>query len=366
MRLISILLSQWKALPIFIRIGQFIGLLALILYVIGGFAPLLVEIIYGRYFYPFIAPKLALVFGLISWSLTDISLIFVIALLVLSPFLGLLKALLKKRKRFSALGSFIGWGCGIWGYVFALYIILWGFNYLRPSIDFQLNLPEISVERETQLLKLIARKTNTLRSSLPGDKKGCVVSSLSIEDADRAIEKYQNEILSKYNFPTYSGGGSKTRMFSKFWLQRGAAGIYGPFTGERNIVWPVAPASLTTVIAHERAHFAGFAKEDTANFWSILTAWSVPNNEMQYSGWFTFWRLLPKSALITYELSTDVKRDFMCLVNFSRVNVGLEAESSKELYDLWLKSQGVTNGSQSYNEAIGLLLRYLNQNSSLL
>ncbi len=262
--------------------------------------------------------------------------------------------------------SFIGWGCGVWGYVFALYITLWGFNYLRPSIASQLKIPEITTEREVELLKLIANKTNALRSTLPSDKDGCVISSLSFDDVDKDVEKYQNEILLKCNFPTSSGHGSKVRMFSTFWLKRGGGGIYGPFTAERNIVLPVPPASLTTAIAHERAHFAGFAQEDTANFWSILTAWSIPNKEMQYSGWFRLWWLLPDSALVTYDLAEDVKRDFFCLDNYLRKNVGLEAKTFEEAYDIWLKSQGITNGNQSYNEASGLVLRYLDQTSSLL
>src|SRR2546421_2599 len=65
----------------------------------------------------------------------------------------------------------------------------------------------------------------------------------------------------------------------------GLSGFYMPFTGEPNFNAAQPDFDLPYVVAHEKAHQRGFAREDEANFIAFVVCVNSTNPYVRYSGY---------------------------------------------------------------------------------
>jgi hypothetical protein len=153
-------------------------------------------------------------------------------------------------------------------------------------------------------------------------------------------------------------GAPKPTLANPFMNATGTSGYINPLALDvhlaSDLLWFERPFSL----AHEWSHVAGFAREDEANFLSIVTCTRSDDPVVEYSGWLELFLYLPPQA--RYARRTFVPlvwADFAALRKRDqrRINLTL-ARFSWHTYNAYLKSNHVASGVQNYNEVTRLYL----------
>jgi hypothetical protein len=153
-------------------------------------------------------------------------------------------------------------------------------------------------------------------------------------------------------------GAPKPTLADPFMAATGTSGFVNPLTLNvqlaSDLFWFERPFAL----AHEWSHVAGFAREDEANYISIVSCIRSTDPAQQYSGWLELFLYLPR-------LKHYPKRMFVPLVwsdfrrmsdrDKRRINVSL-AQLSWRTYNVYLKSNHVAAGVLNYDEVTKLYL----------
>jgi hypothetical protein len=108
---------------------------------------------------------------------------------------------------------------------------------------------------------------------------------------------------------------------------------------------------------HEYAHFAGYALEQDADIIAYWSGWLSPDPVWQYSAWLEFWMSVKAPSEVYQQLSNAIIDDMKCYQDFltSQPRWSINTLAWK-VYEVHLKSQGVTEGLGSYQlgEAMAL------------
>jgi hypothetical protein len=139
----------------------------------------------------------------------------------------------------------------------------------------------------------------------------------------------------------------------------GILGIYFPFTGESYIDPTLHPLEKPFTVAHEMAHSYGVTNEGEANF----IAWVICSNSddflLKYSGHL---RLLMYQLRDYYRMAPDEYREWIKklepglradLISIQKASDAIKPfsiELSRKSNDIFLKSQGVKAGINSYQQ----------------
>lgn len=262
---------------------------------------------------------------------------------------------LKKRllNALSSLGIFLG-------YAVTAFYFLWGFNYARISFKKQMDLT-LTVPDSTQLkneLILSAQETETALTNFKNG--GQILENKNLEDTVRAA---LFETMRKLNLPITGTPRGREIKPDGSMFRFGISGIYIPFVGEANMDAANYVLEKPFTLAHEMAHGLGWTDEGTCNFIAYLTCTQSSNSFLKYSGYISYYRYIaPTYRRINNEdykkfretLSPDLKKDLDAIQKaILKYPLWL---SSDGLNDVFLKSQGVKAGINSYNQVV-LLVR---------
>ena len=229
------------------------------------------------------------------------------------------------------------------------FYISWGVNYFRlplhKSISQEVYLNEKKIETLTRFISI---QCNKLKKEINTKKTG----------NKNNLNSYKNIIESKNKKFKYSN-------FSIILSYLGIKGYYNPFTNEANVNSEIPDILIPVTIYHELAHKQGFASESDANFIGFFNAYNNHDAEIQYSASFFAFRYLyhdlykmnPNSAENIYEsLNSEVKNDFSIVSNFWLYYSNRFQKIQKNIFDLFLKTNGQKKGINSYDEVVKLLL----------
>lgn len=153
-------------------------------------------------------------------------------------------------------------------------------------------------------------------------------------------------------------GPPKPTIGDPFMAMSGTSGFINPLTLNvhlaSDLLWFERPFSL----AHEWSHVAAYAREDEANYLSIVSCLRSNDPVIQYSGWLELFLYLP--PLNHYGKKTFVPlvwQDFAAIRerNKRRINLTV-AHWSWQTYNVYLKSNRIASGVQNYNEVTRLYL----------
>jgi len=346
----------------FLAIGLAVGLN----YYAAGHAEITEEIYSGRIYRNF-SQVLSRITGLYSYSLAEIIVVFLAGCLLW----GLIKGL-KKLARSAGRKVFQPWpalaklflACGI---IYFLFIVMWGLNYNRLSMDVILGLEirPASVEELTKAAEDLLREVNGLRSQVQEDQEGVMYTPGGYRRVlDRAALGYQAVAP---RIPELAGqyGPPKPVALSRPWSYTGIWGVYFPFTAEANVNIAIPAPYLPFTAAQEMAHQRGFAREDEAHYIAYLVCRSHPDAEFRYSGNLMglvhLMRALAQADPQAYQemvgrLSDGVKRDILALEKFNEQHENPLETLSQKINNLYLKANRQKDGIQSYGRMVDLLL----------
>jgi hypothetical protein len=332
-----------------------LGVLSLIVRYFAVQNPEATDTIYARTVFPGVRNLIDMTLGKLPFPSVYLFVFTVILVLVYFSW-SFLKKEGWKRKAFYTVNATSN---GLGALVF-FFLILWGFNYQRTPIFQQLGLKPkalnlVELKEEIWITQRLVKQNRGLIT----EDTTAITDILEYEELEKLVRANMGEHLDMLglNFT----GNPRTKMFPPpgFMRKMGILGIYFPFTGESYIDPTLHPLEQPFTIAHEMAHSYGVTDEGEANF----IAWVICSNSedplLRYSGQL---RLLMYQFRDYYRMAPDeykeyiktidpgVLNDLISLQKATQVIKPISIEISRKSNDIFLKSQGVKAGVNSYQQ----------------
>jgi len=251
--------------------------------------------------------------------------------------------------------------------IYAGFCLLWGVYYYGDDFAAQSGLEagEVSAEELAAVTEYFARLANDYAPRVPRDGNGLCAT-------DRArVLAYSPQLYRRTveQFPCLAGPelAAKGIRFSRILSYTDFTGFFSPFTGEANVNMDFPPALFAATVGHELAHQRGVAKEQEANFVSVLACLNDGDPDYCYSACLLAYTHLG-NALYTadrqsweriYEsLSEEVLRDFAADRDYWRQFDTPVQTVSNTVYEGFLHSYDQVLGLRSYGACVDLLVHY--------
>ncbi|MDX2004021.1 MAG: DUF3810 family protein [Meiothermus sp.] len=307
---------------------------------------------YSRGFYPWLASGLVPLAGAVPFSLAAL-------VVVLVPAGWAVWSMGRLRRR--RLLEWLGGSALLVATVYALFVLVWGANYGRLSIEAQMGLaagaqnPQELGRLVERLGTLIARSASAKRDS--GAARAALRASLV-----ETVRGLTGVAPTLPDWPKTLPPGSLIRLGN-------ASGVVSPITLEAHLDGALWEPFELAIGAHELAHIAGYAREADADLVAALAGLAAHDPYARYATALKLWaeaarqlpperyaaalRALPGAARADLEASRAV---------FVRYRLPEWVRNLQtQLYDRYLTSQGVGAGVGDYSRTIGLLLDAVRQ-----
>ncbi|MCC7464951.1 MAG: DUF3810 family protein, partial [Saprospiraceae bacterium] len=254
------------------------------------------------------------------------------------------------------------------GVVIGCFFWLWGFNYARTPLHEQLNFHPVPLD-SSQLWTALNRETRMLgqlRCQLAG------VDTMPLEDrnlwpsfAEDTVRLAVQTWLHKQGFPADSR--VRTRMIQPqgTLFSFGASGIYWPWAGEGNLESGMHPLRILPAMAHEMGHAYGFGDEGVCNFIAYVSLADHSNTYMAYCARLDYWGDLARACRrqnpetfrneFLPKIPEGILADEAAIRKQHAKYQELAPELRYQVYDSYLKAQGIESGMLNYNEVLMLV-----------
>jgi hypothetical protein len=320
--------------------------------------PSFIESVYSRGIYAGVVKA----FGVVnrsSFSWAEI----VVAAGIVAALLAAYRSLRSKRTAV-ALGTL--WWMG--GLVLWVFLVLWGFNYARPSLESRMGLAidQASPQDLVEAGKRAALHTSSLFSELEGAGAPTQLP-MSIEELDAIVDSAYRELRLPGDEIGVATTPAKPLWGSTLFSYLGISGIFVPFTGEPSVNALQPGVALPLVVAHEKAHQRGITHEGEASFAAFLVCSREESPPyLRYAAYlFAAQHLLGEaSQYLPREevaegwalLGEGPLADVRALRDFWRQYEGPASEAASRVNDSYLRALRVPGGVQSYDTVARLLL----------
>lgn len=251
---------------------------------------------------------------------------------------------------------------------YAGFCLLWGSYYAGDSFCERIGLRDepVSAEELETVTVWFAQKANEYSSRVGRDENG-VFAVPREQIMERGVTIYHNV---QGKFPALAGDDlrPKPMIFSKVMSAIQFTGFFFPLTGEANLNMDSPACMLPSTVAHELAHQRGVAKEQEANFASVLASLESGDDVYIYSASllayihlgnalydadYEAWRAVYSS------LNEQVLADFAAnSAYWDKYEDTVVSSVSDTVYESFLESYGQTLGLKSYGACVDLLVAY--------
>lgn len=245
------------------------------------------------------------------------------------------------------------------GAAYLWFVIAWGGNYARPSVEARLGLSAAPVQPAeiSRLLDAIVRACNrevdaAHRVGFPGahDVPPALIAALHAVERDRGRVR-----------PTVPSRPKATWLGP--WFQAaGIDGMLAPLALETLVAPDLTPPERPFVLAHEWAHLSGEAPEAEASFmaWQVTERADAP---ARYSAALALFAetaaQVPQAERIRAleALALPVRQDLAAVAARAAARSAVARQVAWRTYDGYLRAQGVDDGVQSYSRVVSLVIR---------
>jgi hypothetical protein len=398
-----------------------VGVTGLLIYAAPRY-PALVENYYSRGLYPYLVLVLNGLSGLLPVSVAEVTLALIVSSSVGYGIVKLIQWYRRRGQPTVRQAGLLGlqyWGRqGLRGLVMVSslmlgFLVVWGLNYHRQPLVNSLALglsPSTNAAAKTaaltaacqalieqinaddQLLYGVAAAGVNAAASVPtaattvktenSPKITTAINTLAnVTDQATALpinQRTLNEILDEAyrQEPLLQGvcavvpSVAKPVYFSRLMSYLHISGVYFPFTAEAHYNREQPDVELPFVIAHEKAHQRGIARESEANFVAFLVCQRARHPYVRYAG-----NLLTLNYLLADLVSSDARqyqqlvakllpqprRDRQAIRDFWRQYQGRISRVATTANDAYLKANNVHSGVANYDEMVELILAYRQQ-----
>ena len=254
------------------------------------------------------------------------------------------------------------------GLVLALFYVLWGFNYARPSWAERAGWPTWDGADPDEIAAFAEAATAALNTSyLELHGVADAGEPTSLPDAMRlneVIDEGWGAAVEWLKLPSRAGeryGRVKFPRSSPIFARLGISGMYVPFTGEALVVAGLPALFYPVTMAHEKAHQRGYTGEADASFLGFVAAALSPDPLARYSAaYYAHAQLVSALAMVDRDAARDliarrlpgVQRDVEHAAEYSRRYEGAAREIGRGVNDRYLRAHGVDHGVQDYRRSI--------------
>lgn len=320
----------------------------------------LIEMYYANGLFQKMAYIQRLVIGWLPFSVGDI-LYFIAIIWLLVKIVNLI------RTKFSRNGFVKGLGNTVSNLllVYIFFCLLWGMNYYRLGMSYQLKLQPgaFNTNELKDITSIIINKVNTARKSI----RDSSLMRTSPEVIYKEAEQAYNNANKKYVFLHYQNASIKTSLYGKLGNYLGFLGYYNPFTGEAQLNATPPSFILPFTTCHEVAHQLGYASEGEANFVGYLTSKESTNKLFLYSLYFDLFNyannaLFARDSVAARKnvtlLDTSVINDIKIYRAFINSYKNPLEPIITRFYGSYLKANNQPKGLRSYDDVIAWLIAY--------
>jgi hypothetical protein len=339
---------------------------------LASLMPDMVERVYSNFFYYYFSRIVSAFNRLVGFSLAEIGLIILAIALVLWLAWLLQKTWNGFINPFELLLYLLYRGLWAGGIGMLLFFVLWGFNYQRLPAAESLKILgtetqageleavcSMMVSRLNENYQLASASQNwTNESALP------VTKSKLYQVIEQSFQR--SELLGKAGQGGF--GSPKPLLLSGVLTRMGISGVFSPFTGEANYNQEVPASDLPFVIAHEKAHQRGWAREDEASFIAFVVCTNAGDPFVRYAGYL---QALPKLmqvlrrtneseyTVLKARIAEGPRRDLASRAQFwtFRENPILGA-AARQTNNTYLRANRVRSGIANYDEVTSLIIGY--------
>ncbi|MBQ1846705.1 MAG: DUF3810 domain-containing protein [Clostridia bacterium] len=256
--------------------------------------------------------------------------------------------------------------------IFGLLFFNFSAGYNTSTLDKRLGLKRDKVSAEE-----LYDTADTLLLQIRSDAEkidfiygGFSVMPYGISDLNAKLNESYKKVCAKHGFISDFITNVKQVALSEPWTYTHIAGVYTFFTGEANINMNFPDYTLPFTAAHEMAHQRGIAREDEANFVAFLVCAESDDPYIRYSGYVSVFEYVasalnkadPKmySSLYHSSVPENLKNEMRAYNEFfEKYKENKVAEVSGKINNGYLHSQGVKEGSRSYNLVVDLAVAYV-------
>ena len=332
-----------------------LGVIALGIRYLAALNPEATDDIYSRIFFPGIRNVIDMTLGRLPFP--SVYLFIISVLLVLGIYI--FRLIRRKGWKSKLFYTFRALANGIGALIF-FFLFLWGFNYQRTPIVEQLGLSPraMNLEELQNEVLITQRLAQQYRNTITQDTAS-IEGILPYPELEKLVRANiaDNLDMMGLNFT----GRPRTKLFPPpgFMRKMGILGIYFPYTGESYIDPTLHALEQPFTVAHEMAHSYGVTDEGEANFiaWVICTNSDDPL--LRYSGQLRllmyqirdYYRMAPEEYKEWLgNLDPGIKNDMMSIKRNSDAIQAYSLELSRKTNDVFLKTQGVKAGINSYQQ----------------
>jgi hypothetical protein len=230
---------------------------------------------------------------------------------------------------------------------------MWGLNYRRVPLADKLafDRARVTPAATTALAMRAAGELNRLHAEahrVPFDERDLVAP---FHDAQHALGSRWAIVA----------GTPKPTLLGLYFKRAAIAGMTDPFLLEVMLAPDLLDVERPFVLSHEWGHLAGYADESEANFIAWLTC-ARGNERAQYSGWLALFShsagALPSAErrAAFAALEAGPRQDLAAIAARYEATSRIVRLAARETYDRYLKANRVTEGIESYDAVLQLIL----------
>ena len=340
-------------------------IIAAILIKFASTQPLWVEENYSKSIYPLISKFQRSIFGWMPFSVGDLFYGFLIIVVIFKTG-QFIKYLVKKKINRLYFLNGLKQILFFFLFVYVFFYSLWGLNYNRNGISYQLNLEvkKYTLQDLDTVTNLLQERLNYYASIVDMKQRDSLNKKKTLFEKTTEAYLYVNNT---YPFLSYEPQSIKPSIYSYLGNYFGFQGYYNPFSGEGQVNTTIPSFLEPYVSAHEVGHQLGYAKENEANFVGYLACKSYPNNSFRYSTYFDMFHyalieigrrdsVLAKSY--SEKVHPQVKKDFEEYKAFFKKYKNPIEPVITWMYDGYLQANDQPEGKRTYNMVVAFLIAY--------
>ena len=338
--------------------------------------PAITERLYATTISPPIARGLSRLTRIVPFTLFELLVAAIVGLAIIRLVLAVRNILRRQRRVSNAIASGVLSVGAAAGAFLTLFYVLWGYNYVRPSLESRLGLERgsaASVDEiagltrqlvdagEAAYLQLHGTADAGTPTRLPDDRRVVIAALDSGWDRATRVLRLPPSSAARYGAPKSPWSSTLARYMGI------SGGMYLPFTGEALVVRDLPGPQFIKTMAHEQAHQRGTAVEGDANALAFFVCVLSPDPLVRYAG-LSFARDQMLLELARRDpkrwreerdrMGPGVQRDRKALRDYwERTSVAVD-EIANRVNDASLRANRVRGGVQSYGRSTLVLIEF--------
>ncbi len=221
-----------------------------------------------------------------------------------------------------------------------------------------------TTEELTETARMLAEEVNRWAPLVERDADGGMVCGSDIRERTAEAMEELGEI-----YPMLAGWypAAKPVTFSYLMSITDLAGIYSAYTIEANYNRDMTDYNFPFTMSHELSHLKGVLQENEANFCAYLNCTNAKDADIRYSGALLGWIYCGNELYkrdkdlwreIALTLCPEANYDLEANTAFWKQYKGVIADAAESFNDSYLKARGQTDGKESYNRVVDLIVSY--------